>query len=215
MRAGHKVGTPLWMWREDWASGRIREQRGSWALVSWFLLLLTLALGLQVSASLSPDDGFSRHVLIALVPLLVSGGLLVAALRGTWQRLRYGIAELVLDEIPVTSGGRVLGHVHIPSRAVDRRSSGFVASLASIRIVTVGTGRRNAPSNLVSSTLWCEERRVRPCDVRVRDQIAGVPVSFALPNGLPPTGSGVPGHQVIWQLELRRDNGPVFAASAE
>ena len=171
--------TPLLKWHDDWACGRIREQRRSPALVSWFLFLLTFAVGLQIAAALSLDAGFSRTTVAGLVPLLVSAGLLVWAVRGTWRALRYELAELILDEVPVTSGGRVRGHVHVPSRTLPHPPGVVMASLASIRMVTP----RDA------TVLWREESLVTPDGMEIGAIVTVVPVSFTLRSSSSVAGS--------------------------
>jgi hypothetical protein len=198
LRAAHPDSP--WMWRTDWASGRIRQQRGVWLLFGWPLAFLLLGFALQVVAQgLQPGMEFEPLSLLALaVPL----GVFAWAVLSTARRLKYGRSELVLETVPVVVGGVLKGRIEAPIRnwTPQADGKGISAKLSSIHTWTTGTRKQRSSHHTV---LWSDEQQVPAPSIDVSVNGIAIPVTFSLPSGVPSTDKRNADDQFFWQLDVR------------
>ncbi|HYC33637.1 MAG TPA: hypothetical protein VEB59_15210 [Gemmatimonadales bacterium] len=187
-----------WLWRPDWAAGRIEDgSRGAvWAAwifaALWNLVSLPGAF-LALRAALS---GGEKVALIALVFPLVGLGLLTWAVRATLRHRRYGVSVLELRSVPAAIGGSLAGTVR--TTALVTPSDGFRVRLLCIRRVTRGSGKNRSTSEKI---LWEEELRVTGQPSRTaRGMETAVPFSFAIPSDAEPCDASSPRDRVLWRL---------------
>ena len=182
-----------WLWREDWAAGRIRSSAkmlwlatgfaGLWNAISWPLLLLF------ATQEHIPDRRV--FLVVGLFPLVGVG---LAAWAGyQWlQRLRWGVSELELAAVPGVLGGALGGVIHVPRSVTP--IDGYSLRLACLRTVTEGSGdNRSSREDVV----WEREKKI------VRDLSGGaggrtaIPVQFLIPYDLPDSSE----ENVCWRLK--------------
>jgi hypothetical protein len=189
-----------WLWRSDWASGRISDAgRGAmWGSVLfaglWNLISFPVGFfGVREALQLGNKAGF-----VALLFPLVGTGLLVWALRNTLRFRRYGISVLELSTIPASIGNSLAGQVRTSS--LIRPDDGFEQVLSCIHRVTTGSGENSSTSETI---LWQEEKRVRG---ELSRDAAGmsvrVPVSFSIPADARGTDFSNFRDQIVWRLQL-------------
>ena len=130
-----------WLWRTDWAAGRIEDSSradllGAWTFAAFWNLVSWPSAYLALNAALRQNKpaGF-----IALLFPLVGVWLLVRAILVTLRRRKYGISRLELSATPGAIGGNLAGTVSAP--ATLRPAGGFQVRLSCVRRVRTRSGR--------------------------------------------------------------------------
>jgi hypothetical protein len=188
-----------WLWRQDWASGRIGDANRSTVLTAWIFAAfwnLVSFPGAFFGVYGALKEG--NHVgLFALLFPLVGIGLLVWAARATIRYRKYGASHLQLATIPAAVGRTLVGIVSVPG---SLRPPGFLATLSCIRRVTTGSGKNRSSSENI---LWEEERSVQSVARREpAGMVTNVPVAFRIPADASVTDSSTPSNCVLWRLRL-------------
>jgi hypothetical protein len=189
-----------WLWRQDWAQGRIRDSTRAMLWMSWlfagFWNLVSIPIGF-VAARTAIREGNPKVLLAVLFPL-VGTGLLIWAVRLTLRNLKYGISWLELSTIPGSIGRSLAGTVRIPSAI--QPAGGFDATLSCVRRITARSGKSSSTSERI---LWQDERRARGQPIR---DAAGagmrVPVSFRIPADATASDASNSRDQIVWRLTL-------------
>ena len=189
-----------WLWRRDWASGRIEDTTQNTLLAAWIFATLWNLISLPsaylgVRAALY--EGKPAAFLALLFPL-AGTWLLVRAIKATLRYRRYGISRLELSIIPGVIGRSLAGSVRA---TLDLQpAEGFQLILTCVRRVTTRGGKSSSTSE---TTLWQEERRVR--GEQNRDYAGmgtNIPVSFELPSDAVASDPENPNNRVLWRLEV-------------
>lgn len=172
-----------WMWREDWAAGKVKSSGGMeqgffWGFaIVWNLVSLPLVYFLPEEIV---EKGNTAALLGFLFPM-VGIGLLVFAVRLSMARARYGESWFSLNNVPGVVGGSIAGIIHVekplpPGTPVD-------LILSSIR--------RGVGKNSSDTTLWQDEHQAV--------EAGGISVHFRIPYECQPT-SGGEGPSIFWRL---------------
>ncbi|MEA2712606.1 MAG: hypothetical protein QOK27_567, partial [Gemmatimonadales bacterium] len=189
-----------WLWRRDWASGRIEDTTQNTLLAAWIFAALWNLISLPsaylgVRAALY--EGKPAAFMALLFPL-AGTWLLVRAIKVTLRYRKYGISRLELSTIPGVIGHSLVGRVRA---SLDLQpAEGFQLILTCVRRVTTRSGKSNSTSE---TTLWQEERRVR--GEQNRDYAGmgtNIPVSFELPSDAVASDPDNPNNRVLWRLEV-------------
>jgi hypothetical protein len=189
-----------WLWRQDWASGRIDDQTRGTVLSGWIFALFWNLVSIPgayfgVRAALKENN---HAALVALLFPLVGIGLLVWAARATIRYRKYGASRLQLSTIPAAVGRTLAGIVSVPN--VLRPPEGFLATLSCIRRQTTGGGKNRSTSEDI---LWQDERRVHGAANRApTGMVTKVPIAFRIPPDASVTDSSNPRSLVGWRLRL-------------
>ncbi len=192
-------GSP-WLWRTDWAAGRIEDSNrgtmwGAWALAGFWNLVSLPGAWMAVRSAMS---GGEKAALIALLFPLVGLGLLVWAVRATLRYRRYGVSVLELRATPGVIGRTIAGVLRTTSLVYP--TDGFHLRLTSVRQVTRGSGKNRSTSETV---LWDEERRAPGEPSRTAQGTStSIPFSFPLPRDASPSGASDPRDKVLWRLRV-------------
>jgi hypothetical protein len=192
-----------WMWRADWAAGKIEDGSRStmiaaWAFAAFWNLISLPAAFFGVRQALRDE---SYGVLFVLIFPAVGLGLLIWAITATIRFRRFGVSRLELAAVPVPVGralrGTVLatGALHVPE--------GLRVTLTCVRRVTTGGGKNRSTSERV---LWQEERRAQGSQTRSAEgRVTSIPVAFDLPGDAEPSENTNPRNQVVWRLSVSAD----------
>jgi hypothetical protein len=189
-----------WLWRRDWASGRIEDTTQNTLLAAWIFATLWNLVSLPsaylgVRAALY--EGKPAAFMALLFPL-AGTWLLIRAIKATLRYRRYGISRLELSTIPGVIGRSLAGSVRA---TLDLQpAEGFQLSLTCVRRVTTRSGKSSSTSETI---LWQEEGRVR--GEQNRDYAGmgtNIPVSFELPSDAVASDPDNPNNRVLWRLEV-------------
>lgn len=189
-----------WLWRPDWASGRIVDSGRVTMFTAWvfaaFWNLISLPTGfLGVRAAV--QEGKPEALLALLFPL-VGIGLVGWAVHATLRYRKYGVSRLELSTIPGAIGRTLTGMVRAP--AGMQADSGFEVTLTCVRRVRTRSGKNTSTSE---SVLWQDERVVSGEPSRGAAAMeTHIPVAFRLPPDAQPCDDTDSNNRVLWRLRL-------------
>jgi hypothetical protein len=189
-----------WLWRPDWASGRIDDSTqenllGAWIMAAlWNLVSLPSAF-FAVRAAVY--EGKTAAYVALLFPL-VGVWLLARAVQTTLRYRKYGVSRFDLSTIPGVIGHHLDGRVRA---TLDLQpAEGFQVSLTCLRRVTTRSGKSSSTRDTI---LWQDERRVQGEQSRDYTGMGvNIPVSFALPPDAVASDASNPNDRVVWRLEI-------------
>ncbi|MEP7324810.1 MAG: hypothetical protein ABI836_02580, partial [Gemmatimonadota bacterium] len=185
-----------WLWRDDWASGSVRDSNRGTTIAAWvfalFWNLISLPAGFFAVRTAMAEQQYG--VLFALIFPVIGAGLLVWAIRATTRYFKFGVSVLELTTRPGIVNGKLAGMVRIPGDLLP--PEGFRVVLSSVNRRTTGSGKNRSTSE---TTLWQDEAVFHPAR-----QATGtvVPVGFVLPGDVQPTDATDPDNAIVWRLVL-------------
>ena len=145
-----------WMWRADWAAGKIEDSNRSTMFAAWLFAalwnLISLPAGFFGVRQALREESYG--MLFVLIFPAVGLGLLVWAIRATIRYRRFGVSRLELAAVPAPVGRSLRGTV-VASGGLEVHG-GLCVTLACVRRVTSGAGKNRSTSERV---LWQEEQR--------------------------------------------------------
>lgn len=189
-----------WMWRADWAAGRIEDSNRSTLIAAWsfagFWNLISLPAAFFAVRQALRDESYG--VLFVLIFPAVGLALLVWAIRVTIRFRRFGVSRLELDAVPAPVGRTLRGTVF--ATGALEVPGGLRVILTCVRRVTTGAGKNRSTRERV---LWQEETRVQGRQTRSAEgMMTSIPVAFDLPADAEPCDQTTPRNQVIWRLAV-------------
>ena len=202
-----------WLWRPDWATGRIADSNRAALWTSWgFAVFWNLIafpsgyLGVCAAREQGKPGGY-----VALIFPLIGLGLLVWAVRSTIRCRKYGFSQLELSTVPAVIAHSLVGSVRVG--AAVSPPEGFLVTLSCIRRVTSGSGKDRSTTETI---LWQDEQRAAGTTTR---DAAGwgtvIPAAFRIPSDAEPCQGDNSDDQVLWRLGVSAsvagvDYGSVF-----
>jgi len=196
LRAAHP--DEPWKWRDDWATGRVRslEKGTAWFLWGFATLwnLISTPLLIFLPAEIIKKENYAA--LLGLLFPLVGIGLIVAAVRKTIQRRRYGDCLFLMDRVPGILGGEVGGTILIP-RGLPAAET-LTMRLSCIHRERRGSGKQSSTNEDV---LWQTEQSVVRLSPPGEDKAQGASARFRIPYDASPTGEMDENNSVFWKLE--------------
>ena len=199
-----------WLWRDDWAAGRIKWAGGQAAGFAWLFAVLWNAISTILTGTIVPDELHKGHreVLFVLIFPLVGLGLLALAVYMTllWRRFKNCAFEMAA--VPAALGGTLEGMIQTGTRLLPEH--GVRLRLVCLRRVTTGAGKSRSTHE---SILWEDEKMLGPDLPETGPGQTGIPVFFKLPADQPESTAGT-GDGIYWRLEATaKISGPDFRVS--
>jgi hypothetical protein len=189
-----------WLWREDWAAGRVLDSNRSAAAGLWGFALLWNLIALPaaffgIRETLARDN--PAGWLVLLFPA-VGMGLVFAAFRATLRSRKFAASRLDLVTVPAVIGYGLAGVIRTP--ADIRPSEGFALLLSCVRVRRTGSGKNFSTTETV---LWQEEKRAagqRGAGGPADGLVTNVPAAFHIPADALPCNESNHDDRVIWRL---------------
>jgi hypothetical protein len=199
LRAAHPKEP--WMWREDWAAGKVNSNASSaaWFLWGFAILWNLISTPLLIFLPGEVSNGNYPALLGFLFPI-VGVGLVIAAIRKTMQRVKFGESEFLLDRNPGVLGGDVAGMLLLPQGVQDAKI--FTVRLTSMHVRQVKSGKSTSTQETV---LWQSEQSISnpmPVSGGTPQRIA---VRFRTPFDAHGTDESNPSSKFIWKLTADAD----------
>ena len=182
-----------WMWKPEWAAGRIRGSNRGAAIVAWVMALFWNGISLPVAVFALPEalERGEYGALFVLIFPLIGVGLLVWALRATIRLRKYGISTFELSTRPGVVGGRLAGVIRTALPEPPER--GMTVSLSCVRKYRSGKNTRQ-------QLLWEEELTVPQSRLGRGPEGFYAPVEFLIPYDCRPHDDSNPRDRVTWNL---------------
>jgi len=191
-----------WLWRPEWAGGRVEDRSGREVLFAWGFAAFWNVISLPLAFVAVRDELLRKgnHVaLLVLVFPLVGLGLLIWAVRATLRRRKFGVSVFRMAKIPGTIGRALRGVIITATRV--RADDGFLLTLSCINRVTTGSGRNRSTRERI---LWQAERQVTHTP-SVTAGATAIPVAFRLPVDARETDDSDSADEILWRLEVEAD----------
>ena len=210
LRAAHP--REPWMWREDWASGKVSSNASSMAWFLWGFAILWNLISAPLAVFLPAEISEGNYpALLGFLFPLVGVGLLIAAIRKTVQRVKFGDSEFVLDRMPGVLGGEVAGTIVLPQGVAHAQA--FNVRLACVHVRRVKSGKNTSTHETV---LWQTEQAIQHAMPFSDGMPQRISVRFRTPYDAQPTDEGDPNNKHVWKLTAGADvPGVDFAAEFE
>lgn len=186
-RKGEYPGQP-WMWKKDWAEGRVKCMSGLGTLVIGIFALVwnLVSWGMIISARDQIFDPVERQALIALVFPAVGVILIIVWLVQVARHRRFGDSYFQMASVPGVVGGKLAGVVHISKHI--QPVAGFKLTLNCYRRET----RRRGKDNKTFERIIHQEEMIIAKEVLADDHTrTAVPILFAIPYEAQPTSETV------------------------
>jgi hypothetical protein len=201
LAAERHPGEP-WLWRPDWAQGRIEdtERRGQYLLWIMTALWNVVAVPTGFLAIRAAMEQGNRLALVGLLFPVIGAGLLVAAVRATWRERKFGVSVLELGTTPGVVGHGLAGTVRVASTVLP--AGGFLATLSCVNVRTTGTGKNRS----TTETIRWQDQQTLPAQ-RTSGRAGGgivsaIPVRFRIPGDAAPTDDANPDSRIVWRVGL-------------
>jgi hypothetical protein len=178
-----------WLWREDWAAGRVPGSIGNSALMLSGFALLCFAVSAPGVYAI-PQEMAKQNNLILLVLVFPLTGLWLlfkavgAAAR--WRVVRGSAFEM--DSVPGQVGGTLSGKITLPAEL--RPTGSFTFGLRCVNRVTSNSGDS---SSTWEHVLWNDEQTAS-------SDGATVPVAFYIAPDTPASDYSNSNNEIIWRL---------------
>ena len=189
-----------WLWRPDWASGRIVSGGPPIGLtviaVIWNALTWKLAVVPLLRVILERKwDLLVDHIVPAVFLAL---GLLIA-LVAVWEMarwLRFRRVTFRLETLPGVIGGRVRGWIE--SRGALPAGDEAAVSISCTHVTSTGSGKSRRTHRQI---IWQEKRHAHNASP-LADSLS-IPVDFSIPPGLPQSSMSRIPPLHVWELQVR------------
>ncbi len=194
-------GSP-WLWRPDWAAGRVESRNKASAIGWWVAAVLANMISLPISMGSSSQGLIARDPKFIVPAALEVIGLIVVfgAIRATIRFERFGRTYFAMSSLPFSPGIRLAGAIHLQLNT--DAAHGVDLKLACIRRVVTGSGNNRSTQQV---PLWEDSKNV-PATAFIHDPLGTViPVEFGLPGDAFQTDHDNPSDQVIWLLKAKAD----------
>jgi hypothetical protein len=191
-----------WMWREDWAAGRITDSSKTEIVLAWSFALFVLLFSVPLVFAFR-DEVLEKGNNLALLGLIfpIAGlGLLTWAIRATIRWKRFGVSTLQMTSLPGVVGGPVAGTIETGLRTIPE--NGFLITLRSIRRTRTRRGRSRSTHEKI---LWQEEQRIRREELFPGPRGTSTRFSFQVPFDCEPSSERDSASRVLWRLQAEAE----------
>ena len=190
--------TEPWLWRADWAAGRVKSNtKGSmvtawvfaifWNLISWMVTIFALPNAIA-------EKGANSYFLLIFPAAGIV--LLIYAIRKTIAFVEFGKTCFEMASVPGVIGRDLKGSIqtrfpHSPDHGVQLR-------LSCVHRYVTGSGNTSTTNERI---VWRDERELSSGQLYPGPAGTTIPVSFHIPHDAQSTDNRTPRDQIIWQLE--------------
>jgi len=189
-----------WLWREEWAQGRIASKTRSTMIGAWIFAVIWNAVSIPVLLMLPKATAQGPIGYLVLIFPLSGVLLLVRAVRQTLAYREFGKTCFEMASVPGVIGGELRGQVQ--ARFPHSADHGVHLQLTCVNRVTTGSGdSRSTRENI----LWRAESDLTSAQLYPGPSGTTIPVNFRIPGDLQPSEKSGPGDGIVWLLEALAD----------
>jgi hypothetical protein len=189
-----------WLWREDWAQGRIKGNTRSGMIAAWVFAALWNLVSAPMLVFVPQQAAKKPIAYLGLLFPIIGVGLLVRAIRLTLAYIEFGKTYFEMSPVPGVIGGDLKGMIqarfpHSPEHGVQLR-------LSCVNRVTTGSGDNQNTSERI---LWRGEQSLSPAQLYPGPAGTSIPVNIRIPWDARPTETLVPRDSIVWMLDALAD----------
>jgi hypothetical protein len=187
-----------WLWREDWASGRVKSRTESNMVMSWFFTIFWNLISWTVAIFAVPgavqQKGPAAYV--ALLFPAIGILLLIYAIRQTIAFFEFGKTYFEMASVPGVIGREMNGSIQ--ARFPHSPDHGVILRLSSVHRYVTGSGKTQTTNETI---LWRDEAELNSGQLCPGPSGTTIPVSFHIPCDAQPTEKLSPRDEFLWLLE--------------
>jgi hypothetical protein len=189
-----------WLWREDWAQGRIKGSTRSGMIGAWVFAILWNLVSIPMLIFVPQQAAKNPIAYLCFIFPIAGAFLLVRAIRLTLAFLEFGTTWFEMAVVPGVIGGELKGIIqarfpHSPDHGVQLR-------LSCVHRVTTGSGDSQTTSERIA---WRGETNLVSGQLYPGPNGTSIPVYFRIPWDAQATETRTPRDTVVWQLEALAD----------
>jgi hypothetical protein len=189
-----------WLWREDWAQGRIKSKTRSGMIGAWIFAVLWNLVSAPMLVFVPREAAKKPIAYLGFIFPVAGAILLVRAIRLTWAFLEFGTTWFEMTPVPGVIGGELKGIIqarfpHSPDHGVQLR-------LSCVHRVTSGSGNSQTTSEKI---VWRGETSLASGQLYPGPNGTSVPVDFRIPWDSQSSEVRTPRDAIVWQLEALAD----------
>jgi hypothetical protein len=189
-----------WLWREDWAQGRIQSNTRSGMIGAWIFAALWNAVSMPVLIFLPQEAAKKPVAYIGFVFPIAGVFLLVRAIRFTLAYFEFGKTYFEMSPVPGVIGGELKGTIQ--ARFPHSPDHGVQLHLSCVNRTTTGSSDSRSTSERI---LWRGEANLSAGQLYPAPTGAAIPVHFKIPWDTQSTDTTNPSNAIVWKLEALAD----------
>jgi hypothetical protein len=189
--------TEPWLWREDWAQGRVKSKTRTSMIAGWTFAILWNAISMPIAFLVLPQAARQKGPIayVGLIFPLLGVFLLIYAIRRTIAFFEFGNTYFEMSSVPGVVGRELKGQIqahfpHSPDHGIHLR-------LSCVHRVT-SSGKSASTSETI---LWRDEADLSSGQLYPGPTGTTIPVSFRIPLDAQPTEKRNPRDEFVWLLE--------------
>jgi hypothetical protein len=189
-----------WLWRKDWASGRVQSQTRSNMIGAWIMAALWNAASAPILFIIPRQAAKNPAVLIGAIFPVAGVYLLLRAIRQTIAYMEFGKTYFEMASVPAVIGRELKGMIqarfpHSPDHGVHLR-------LSCVRRITTGSGNSSSTSEHI---VWRDEADLESGQIYPGPAGTTIPVNFRIPWDAEASEKRSPRDATVWLLEAIAD----------
>lgn len=189
-----------WLWREDWAQGRIKGTTRSGMISAWVFAAFWNLVSAPMIVFVPQQAAKKPAAYFGLIFPVIGVFLLVRAIRRTMAYLEFGKTYFEMTPVPGVIGGELKGLIqarfpHSPDRGVQLR-------LSCVHRLRTSSGNGQSASERI---LWRGEQNLSSAQLYPGPAGTSIPVSFRIPLEPPATNTQNSRDAIVWKLEALAD----------
>jgi hypothetical protein len=194
--------TEPWLWREDWAQGKVQSKTRGSAIAGWIFTIFWNAVSMPMAYLFltQPAKVKGPAVFLILVFPVIGVGLLIRAIRQTIALLEFGKTCFEMSSVPGVIGRELRGQIQ--ARFPHSPDHGIHLRLSCVHRVTTNSGNS---SNTSERILWRDEAELSSAQLFPGPSGTMIPVAFHIPLDAQPTEKRNSRDEFVWVLEALAD----------
>lgn len=189
-----------WLWREDWAQGRVFSQTRNGMIAGWLFAIFWNLVSAPLAYIVPQQAAKKPAVYIALLFPVIGVFLLIRAIRQTMAYREFGKTCFAMAAVPGVIGREIQGVIqarfpHSPDHGVHLR-------LSCVHRVTTGSGDSQSTNENI---LWRDEADLSSAELCPGLAGTTIPVTFRIPWDAQATEKRNSRDEIVWLLEALAD----------
>lgn len=189
-----------WLWREDWAQGRIKSGTRSGMIGAWIFAVLWNLVSAPILFFLPQEAAKKPIAYLGLIFPVAGVFLLIRAIRLTIAFAEFGTTWFEMAPVPGVIGGELRGTIQ--ARFPHSLDHGVQLRLSCVHRTTSGSGDNQSTSERI---VWRGESSLSSGQLYPGPNGTSIPVNFRIPWEAQATETQNSRDVVLWQLEALAD----------
>jgi len=190
--------TEPWLWRADWAAGRVKSRTETNMIAAWVFAVIWNLVSWPIAISAAPvavQQKSPGAYFVLLFPV-IGVFLLIYAIRRTIAFVEFGKTYFEMASVPGVVGRELKGCIQ--ARFPHSPDHGVTLRLSSVHRYTTGSANTQTTHENI---LWRTEAEVNSGQLSPGPAGTTIPVAFHIPVGAQPTEKLNAQDEFLWLLE--------------